>query len=207
MTVKIRELSKSYENEEIFQDFDLEVEDGEILGIRGKTGIGKTTLLRCIAGLEEYEGEISFEGELSYLFQEPRLLPWMNARKNVLLPFKLRDESVGEKEISRMEGIAESLGVKKHLHKQIDELSGGQVQRLLQVRALVTEPEVLLLDEPFGSLDNETRREAYSKIIGICRDENITTIVATHNEDINSVMDRVIDFHEKREVSLSSENL
>lgn len=200
--ITVRKLSKRFEDRKIFQNFDLEVEKGEILGLRGKTGIGKTTLLRCIADLEDYSGNIEMRGEISYLFQEPRLLPWMNTRKNVLLPFKLRKESIGDKEISRMEKIAEDLGVRHHLDKKISELSGGQLQRVLQVRALVTEPEVLLLDEPFSSLDKATRRKAYERVLGICREEGITTVVASHNEDIDQ-LDRSVDFHTKKGVCMS----
>ena len=202
--ITVENLSKSFDKKNIFHKFDMEVQEGEILGIRGKTGIGKTTLLRCIADLENYEGNIDKEGEISYLFQKPRLLPWMNVRKNILLPFKLQKKDVKEKHLERMKELSKNLDVDGHLDKRIGEISGGQKQRVLQIRALITKPDILLLDEPFSSLDSKTREEAYNKILETCKDENITTLVASHYEDIRPMMDRVIEFQEGESVSMVS---
>lgn len=96
MTVRIKGFSKKYGNEEVFQNLDLEIEEGEILEIRGETGTGKTTLKRCIAGLEDHQGEIEVNGEIAYVFQEERTLPWLNVRKNITTPLKLKGEELTE---------------------------------------------------------------------------------------------------------------
>ena len=87
--LKINNLSKNYENIIVYENFNLEVKEGDIVVLTGKSGTGKTTLLRCICGLEKYKGKITKKGKHSYLFQEERLLPWLNIKDNILLPIKL----------------------------------------------------------------------------------------------------------------------
>lgn len=197
MSIRISGFSKNYGEEPVFKDFNLEIEDGEILEIEGATGIGKTTIVRAIAGLEEYEGKIETSGRISFLFQDQRILDWVNIRKNILLPIKLGEKEVDENHIERINRIAENLGVRKHLEEKPDAVSGGQMQRLLIIRALVNQPDILLLDEPFNSLDPETRKSTYRKLAELCREENITTIIASHQEDLSEIVDRTITLDNK----------
>ncbi|MFQ3308489.1 MAG: NitT/TauT family transport system ATP-binding protein [Candidatus Nanohaloarchaea archaeon] len=190
--IQIKNFSKSYGNEKVFENFNLEVEKSEVLEIEGETGKGKTTLLRCIAGLEEYQGEIKKYGKISYLFQEQRILEWLNIRKNILIPVKLSKEPVTEKHVEKMEKLAERLGVEEHLDKKTEEVSGGQMQRILLIRALITDPEILLLDEPFNSLDLKTRKNIYKEIIDISKQNNQTLLIASHQEDLSEITDRTI---------------
>jgi NitT/TauT family transport system ATP-binding protein len=190
--IQIKNFSKSYGNEKVFENFNLEVEKSEVLEIEGETGKGKTTLLRCIAGLEEYQGEIKKYGKISYLFQEQRILEWLNIRKNILIPVKLSKEPVTEKHVEKMEKLAERLGVEEHLDKNTEEVSGGQMQRILLIRALITDPEILLLDEPFNSLDLKTRKNIYKEIIDISKQNNQTLLIASHQEDLSEITDRTI---------------
>lgn len=207
MSIKINKFSKNYENEKVFEDFDLEMEQGEILELRGNTGAGKTTLKRCIAGLEDYEGKIEVSGELAYVFQDERTLPWLNVRKNILIPLKLKGESITEEKIEEMENLTEQLSVKEHLDKSVEEVSGGQLQRLLLIRALLTEPDLLILDEPFNSLDKRTRSQIYEEITGICKEKNISVLIASHTSDTHKFADRTIELqeHKKANYNRSSE--
>lgn len=193
MSININRLTKSYGDQKIFEDVNLSVQKGEIAEIKGETGKGKTTLKRCIAGLEDYEeGSIDVQGDIAYVFQDERVMPWLNVRKNILLPLKLRNEKTTEEKLQMMHDIASSLRVEQHLDKDIREVSGGQLQRLLLVRALVTEPEVLLLDEPFNSLDTETRQQIYREVLEICEEKDITVLVASHNEDLDNFVNRSV---------------
>ncbi len=199
--IRIENLSKKYRNKQIFDNFGLKVEEGEIHGIKGRTGIGKTTLMRCIAGLEDFSGTIETNGEVSYLFQDSRLLPWKNIRENILMPFKLQGRKITEEEIQRMHKLARQFDIEKHLDKQFNQVSGGQKQKALQVRSLVTDPDILLLDEPFKSHDTHTRLKAYKEIINICKNEQKSVVLSSHHQDMEKVTDRVLDFHKASGVS------
>lgn len=200
-TISIQDFSKRFGEAPLFSGFSLEAEPGDIIGIQGPTGTGKTTLLRCIAGLEDYEGTIEVGGDLGYLFQDPRIAPWMDVRKNILLPLYLQDRDVTDAHIDRMEYLADRLGVGEHLDKQVHEISGGQKQRILQVRALLHEPDILLLDEPFKSLDAQTRSRVYDEVLGLCREEGRTVLIASHQPDIDDHVDRAIDLRQHPAVS------
>lgn len=198
MSIKIKEFSKSYENEKVFENFNLEMEQGEILEISGETGKGKTTLKRCIAGLEDHEGEIEVDGEIAYVFQDERTLPWLNVRKNITTPLKLKGEKITEEKTKEMEKLAQRLGVQKHLDKKIEEVSGGQLQRILLIRALVTDPDLMLLDEPFNSLDKSTRKQIYKEITEICDERNISVLIASHKDDLDEFAERTIDLNRQK---------
>lgn len=198
MSIKIDKFSKKYADEEVFKDFDLEMEEGEILEIRGETGTGKTTLKRCIAGLEDYKGRIEVDGEIAYVFQDQRTLPWLNVRKNILIPLKLKSESITKEKTAEMKKLAERLDVKEHLNKNIEDVSGGQLQRLLLIRALLTDPDILILDEPFNSLDERTRNQIYQELTEICKEKNISVLIASHTSDIHKFADRTIDLQEHK---------
>lgn len=197
MTIKINEFSKSYENETVFENFNLEMEQGEILEVRGETGKGKTTLKRCIAGLEDHEGEIEVNGEIAYVFQDERTLPWLNVRKNITTPLKLKGEKVTEEKNREIENLADRLGVEKHLDKKIEEVSGGQLQRILLIRALITDPDLMLLDEPFNSLDTSTRKQIYREITNICEERDISVLIASHKDDLDEFAERKIDLNNR----------
>lgn len=193
MSLEINNLSKSFGSEEVFNGFNLDMSPGEIVQIEGETGRGKTTLKRCISGLEEYEdGEIDVSGDIAFVFQDERVLPWLNIKKNILLSLRLKDEDITEEKLEQMLELAQRLGVEDHLGKKVSQVSGGQLQRLLLIRALIIDPNLLLLDEPFNSLDGSTRNKIYSQVLNICKDKDIAVLVASHNEDLDSFVDRKI---------------
>lgn len=200
MTIKINEFSKSYDNEKVFENFNLEMEQGEILEISGETGKGKTTLKRCIAGLEDHEGEIKVNGEIAYVFQDERTLPWLNVRKNITTPLKLKGEKITDEKDREIEKLAQRLEVKEHLDKKIEEVSGGQLQRILLIRALITDPDLMLLDEPFNSLDTSTRKQIYREITEICKDRNISVLIASHKDDLDEFAERTIDLNTRKSI-------
>ncbi len=148
-----------------------EFEKGKVTAITGGSGVGKTTLLDIIAGLQKAtDGKITTEhGRLSYIFQEPRLLPWLTALQNVST---VSDESTAKEMLSLM-------GLSDDLDKYPSELSGGMRQRVSIARALAFKPDVMLMDEPFASLDPE-RREAVADIVfGTLKGK--TAIIVTHD--------------------------
>lgn len=200
MAIQIKNLRKSYNKRKVFHGFNLEVSTGKIKVIRGENGIGKTTLMHCIAGIEDFGGKIEKEGELSYLFQDARLLPWMNIRRNILMPIKLQGEEIRDRHVKRMEKLAEELSVKEHLSKKVGEVSGGQKQKAMQIRALINNPDVLLLDEPFQSHDNQTRMESYENIFSICREEGNTVLVSSHRRDMEKVVDETVNLKGRKGV-------
>ena len=198
--VKVKDLEKNFGQKKIFTGFNLKVRENEVLGVQGKSGIGKTTLMRCIAGLEDYRGSINVQGEISYLFQDDRILKWLNAEKNILIPYKLRNQKITEKRYSEMIELAENLGVKDILNKPVRKISGGQRQRILVIRALVTDPDVLLLDEPFMSLDSDNRKKIQEQAVEMARETGTTTLISSHRKDLRQVTDRMINLEDKNGV-------
>lgn len=180
-SIKIEDLTKSYGDEHIFQGFDLSIEAGQVLEIRGKSGIGKSTLLRCISGLEEFGGGIEVNGSSAIKFQNARMLPWLDLRKNILLPLKLRGVSIGPEHREKASDLSERLGLEKHLEKNPHSLSGGQRQRAAVIRVLVFDPDILLLDEPFASLDDSTLEAVKKEIINHSEKEDCTVAYSTQS--------------------------
>lgn len=193
MSLEINDINKSFGTEQVLDDFNLDMDSGEIVQVEGETGRGKTTLKRCISGLENYEkGEINVNGDIAHVFQDERVLPWLNVKKNILLSLQLKNEEITEDKLEEILQLAQRLGVDNHLDKKVNQVSGGQLQRLLLIRALITDPDVLLLDEPFNSLDSSTRNRIYSEVLGICKEKGMAVLVASHNEDLDSFVDRKI---------------
>ena len=190
--VQIKNVNKKFtidgENKEILNGINFDVKEGEFVSIVGSSGCGKSTLLKMIAGLETItEGEILINDkavsgpapECKMAFQEARLLPWLNVYKNIgfgldkSVPKSERDELI--KKYIAMVGLN---GFENALPKQ---LSGGMQQRVSIARALISNPNILLLDEPFGALDALTRINMQREILKIWKQENKTMILVTHD--------------------------
>ncbi|MGG3944105.1 ABC transporter ATP-binding protein [Peribacillus psychrosaccharolyticus] len=154
------------------------VEEGEIIGILGTSGCGKSTLLRVLSGLDkEYTGKFSLEKEyVGMMFQEPRLMPWLTVEQNVAFGLK-GDQKAIVHELLDTVGLS---GFEKHYPK---DLSGGMSQRTAIARALVTEPEVLLLDEPFSAVDAFTKMQLQELLLSIWKKKNTTMLLVTHDID------------------------
>jgi sulfonate transport system ATP-binding protein len=180
-------------------DVSLEVSPGEIVAVVGSSGCGKTTLLRLVAGLDApSRGTVSLEGEMiraphpaiGVVFQEPRLLPWLSVAQNV--GFGLMDRSAADRH-DRVDAALLRVGLAGYGQRWPRELSGGQAQRVSILRALVTEPKVLLMDEPFSALDALTRASLHDHLLALWDAQRPTLIMVTHDvEEAVALGDRAI---------------
>ena len=185
---RIRGLRKAYGTHLVFDGLDLDVARGERVAVLGASGCGKSTLLRCIAGLERSDaGTIATTGEIGVMFQEPRLFPWLDVARNV--GFAARNDT----ERGRVANVLALVGLTNAAKRLPKELSGGMAQRAALARALLRDPHLLLLDEPFAALDALRRielRTAVNEILALTR---ASAILVTHAvDDALTLADRVI---------------
>ncbi|MGO7368083.1 ABC transporter ATP-binding protein [Rhizobium leguminosarum bv. viciae] len=203
--VTIRHLSKSYRLNgaqlQVLRDINLHVRSGESLAIVGASGSGKTTLLRVLAGLEDSDtGEVLVDGqairgvgtERAVIFQEPRLLPWLTVLDNVA--FGLETSGLSREQArGRARHYVKLVGLQQFEAAYPRQLSGGMAQRVGIARALAVQPEILLLDEPLGALDAMTKIGMQQELARIWRDEDVTTILVTHDlEEAIYLADRIL---------------
>jgi sulfonate transport system ATP-binding protein len=159
---------------------------GAFVSIVGPSGCGKTTLLRCVAGLDtDYRGSIRISGrpihgpglDRGVVFQEPRLLPWMTVEQNVAFACE------GRADQTRVRELLALVSLEKARRRWPKQLSGGMSQRVALARAMVNLPELLLLDEPFGALDNFTRARMQAELYRIVQQKGVTALLVTHDID------------------------
>jgi ABC-type nitrate/sulfonate/bicarbonate transport system ATPase subunit len=177
-SARIRGLRKAYGTHLVFDGLDLDVARGERVAILGASGCGKSTLLRCIAGLERSDaGTIATVGDIGVVFQEPRLFPWLDVERNVAFPARNDEERARVPNVLALVGLAHAA---RRLPKQ---LSGGMAQRAALARALVRDPHLLLLDEPFAALDALRRIELRAAVREILEFTRASAILVTHDVD------------------------
>jgi len=187
--ISIRGLAKRYSGRPVLENFSLEVARGSFLAIVGRSGCGKSTLLRLLAGLETAdEGRLHIADAAStrLMFQDARLLPWKTVLDNVALglPPALR---------ANARSVLADVGLVERAGEWPAVLSGGQRQRVSLARALVHQPELLLLDEPLGALDALTRIEMHTQIEGLWQERGFTAALVTHDvQEAVALADRVI---------------
>ena len=177
--IEIKNLQKVFNKEPIFKNLSLKIEKGDFVSILGSSGCGKSTLLRLIAGLEEKSsGELlkPTDMRLSFVFQEPCLLPWLTLEENIVLPLKLKNEKM-----SAVDQVLELVHLGNYKSFFPHQLSGGMKMRASLARALVTDPEILLMDEPFAALDEATRFHLQDELRQIWSKKNLTIIFVTHS--------------------------
>lgn len=176
--VTVRGLVKGFGEKRVLDQLDLDIRAGEFVALLGRSGSGKSTLLRILAGLDrDVEGEVQVSDTVSVAFQEPRLLPWRKVAENVWLG--LRDPE--REEIARR--MLAEVGLAEHEDAWPLTLSGGQAQRVSLARALVREPELLLLDEPFGALDALTRLSMHVLVRRLWEAHRPAVLLVTHDVD------------------------
>ncbi len=200
----VRELRKRYGDLPVLGGVDFEVAPSEIVALVGPSGCGKSTLLRLVAGLDtRYHGEIRVGDEkvcgphpsIGLVFQEPRLFPWLTVADNVA--FGLRDHE-GETARAHVRTALEAVGLAGFGRSLPKELSGGMAQRVALARSLVTEPQVLLLDEPFSSLDAFTRMRLQDHLLAAWTRYRPTLLLVTHDlDEAVYLADRVFVFGER----------
>lgn len=187
----LEQLGKTYDAKVALHDVNFNIYPGEFIALVGMSGGGKSTILRLIAQLEQpTTGQVQFsdpDTTVRVMFQNDRLLPWMTNLENV--SFKSKDKA----ERQRAQAILNEVGLAEFADSYPGQLSGGQKQRLALARALMAQPQLLLLDEPLGALDALTRRKMQAFIAEICAKQQLTTLLITHDVDEAARMaDRVI---------------
>ena len=196
----LKNLSKTYytkkEETLAIKDFTFDIKENTITAIVGPSGCGKSTLLNIIGGLDEKTtGEIIFnkdKNKIGYMFQNDCLFPWLNILDNCLIGLKIKKELTPEKK-EYVINLLTNYGLKDFIYSYPNNLSGGMRQRVALIRTLATNPDILLLDEPFSALDFETRQLVSDDVYKIIKKEHKTTIIITHDiEEAIAFADKVI---------------
>ncbi len=196
-------------------DVDVEVHAGELLVVRGRSGAGKTTLLNLLGGLDRptsgsvWLGERELTAmaepealevrrrELAFIFQSFGLIPVLSAAENVEVPLRLLRTDPGERD-DRVAAALERVGLAGHANQRPHELSGGEQQRVGIARALVTEPSILLADEPTGQLDSLTAGSIMDLLHELVHERGLAAVVSTHDPLLMRQADRVVELHDGR---------
>ena len=185
MTIK---LTKNYPQKSVFKDFEMQIKDGEIVCILGGSGVGKTTLLNALARLIDFEG--SLEGvpeKVSYVFQTPRLLPHLTVKQNL---FYALEEVVSEEKIAEM---LEKSYLLECQDRKTKLLSGGERKRVSLARAFLSDAKLLLMDEPFNSVDTALKLRLISLFAKLWEEEKKTVVFVTHDiEEALMLADKII---------------
>ena len=200
MGLRVKHIFKTFGSNEVLHDVSIEVEKGEILSLTGESGCGKSTLLRIIAGLETADsGNVYLDDKeitnwkperrkFGFVFQNLALFPHLSVRDNIFFALKNRDYSS-----KRLMELLQMTGLEGFDNRFPHELSGGQQQRVALARALAINPEILILDEPFSSLDELLKAKIREEIFDLLRDLGITTILVSHQaSDAFLIADRLV---------------
>ena len=197
--LEIKNLKKIYHTKTqetlAVEDFSFDVNDGDFIAIVGPSGCGKSTILSVLCGLEEKSGgEIKFNGntKIGYMLQQDSLFEWRNILDNCLLGLEI-NKTLNEESKMRVINLLTTYGLKDFIYSYPDNLSGGMRQRVALIRTLATNPNLLLLDEPFSALDYQSRLAISDDIYNILRKEKKTMIMVTHDiAEAISMCDKVI---------------
>ena len=202
--IEIKNLYKNYQTKKeeinVLKNINLNIKEGELISLVGESGVGKSTLLSIISGLENISsGTIKKKDNIviSYMLQDNSLMPYLNVLDNCLLSLKIKKiyNKNSKKEIIN---LLNKYGLKDYIYSYPNELSGGQKQRVSLVRALSVKPDILLLDEPFSKLDYKTKKDISLDIKKIIKENNMTMIMVTHDiEDAVNLSDKVIVLSKK----------
>lgn len=180
--IKLNNIYKSYNNDQLYNNFNIQFEENKISCILGPSGIGKTTLINMITGLiKPDKGDVILPSgsSFSYVFQEPRLLEWYNVYDNLDIVLKQQYDTSKRKEI--IDNTLKLVGLSEFSKYKISELSGGMAQRVSLARALVYPSNILVLDEPFKGLDYKLENDLLEKFKAILREDKRTVLFITHD--------------------------
>jgi len=176
--VVVRGLRRSFGPREVLRGVDLDIGRDEFVALLGRSGSGKSTILRALAGLDPHvTGELYVPARRSVVYQDPRLLPWAKVLDNVVLGLRRADAAL------RGHTALAEVGLSGHENDWPKTLSGGEAQRVSLARALVRQPDLLLLDEPFGALDALTRIRMHGLVVQLCQRHHPAVLFVTHDVD------------------------
>ena len=205
-SLRIHQLSKHYGDVAVFRDVSLQVARGEFVAIVGESGVGKSTLLNCMAGLDSWDsGSVTLDGvdlgalsddqrallrreKVGFVFQAFHVLPHLDVAQNVGLPLLLLDRP----DDGRVQAMLDAVGLNGLGARLPQQLSGGQLQRVAIARALVHRPSLLLADEPTGNLDPTTAAKVMDALIAQAREHGAALVLVTHSETAAARADRVL---------------
>jgi putative ABC transport system ATP-binding protein len=205
-TLQVKNLSKRYGDTAVFSHVSLDVAPGEFVAIVGESGVGKSTLLNCMAGLDSWdEGSVQLNGadlqtmtddqralhrrqHVGFVFQAFHVLPHLDVAQNVALPLLL----LGQTDDARVQAMLDSVGLAGLGARLPQQLSGGQLQRVAIARALVHRPGLLLADEPTGNLDPTTAAKVMDALIAQTREHGASLVLVTHSESAAGRADRLL---------------
>ena len=204
--LQVRDLAKRYGDTVVFSHVSLDVAPGEFVAIVGESGVGKSTLLNCMAGLDSWdEGSVQLKGQdlgvlgdderallrrrhVGFVFQAFHVLPHLDVAQNVALPLLLLEQP----DAARVETMLEAVGLAGLGGRLPQQLSGGQLQRVAIARALVHKPSLLLADEPTGNLDPSTAARVMDALIAQTRGQGASLVLVTHSEAAAARADRIL---------------
>jgi putative ABC transport system ATP-binding protein len=204
--IDVRNLAKRYGDATVFENVTLQVAAGEFVAIVGESGVGKSTLLNCMAGLDHWDaGSVLLDGidlgtlgddararmrreHLGFVFQAFHVLPHLDVAQNVALPLML----LGRTDHARVQDVLRAVGLQDLGGRLPQQLSGGQLQRVALARALVHRPAVLLADEPTGNLDPATAARVLELLIAQTRAHGAALVLVTHSESAAARADRIV---------------
>lgn len=183
MDVEFNKVNKSFISEKeitnVLKDISFKVNQGEIVAIVGPSGCGKTTLLNLISGLiKPDDGNILIHGKIGYMFQKDNLFEWRNVYKNITLGLEINKKEINK---SKIDEILKKYGLYEFKEYYPKQLSGGMRQRVALIRTLILNPDILLLDEPFSSLDYQSKIIVQEDIYKIIKESKKTTLIVTHD--------------------------
>ena len=208
--IQVKDIHKSFGDLEVLKGVNLKVEKGEIVAIVGKSGAGKTTLLQIIGTLDRpTKGQVLMDGtdvfamkdrelaafrnrHIGFIFQFHQLLPEFTALENVCIPAMIAREKEADYQ-ARATKLLTELGLKDRMNHKPNELSGGEKQRVAAARALMMQPDIILADEPTGSLDTQNKKELSDLLLQLRKQYGQTILLVTHDKELAAIADRTIE--------------